>query len=71
MVTVTQIANLEPSSGSFRALQIAHNYPDSVGRFVLDAVVPHAVVRFFRSKFKPVLKADLFPRAAKSKLKIS
>jgi hypothetical protein len=33
------------SSGTFRALQIANSYPDSVGRFVLDGVVAHGVVR--------------------------
>ncbi|KAH0846036.1 alpha/beta-hydrolase [Fonsecaea pedrosoi] len=31
------------SYGSYRALQFAQTYPHSVGRFVLDAVVPHGV----------------------------
>ena len=31
-------------SGTFRALQIASSYPDTVGRFVLDGAVPHGVV---------------------------
>ncbi|OAL39580.1 hypothetical protein AYO20_00977 [Fonsecaea nubica] len=31
------------SYGSYRALQFAQTYPDSVGHFVLDAVVPHGV----------------------------
>ncbi|KIW91189.1 uncharacterized protein Z519_08084 [Cladophialophora bantiana CBS 173.52] len=38
-----QVHFLGASYGSYRALQFAHMYPDSVGRFVLDAVVPHGV----------------------------
>ncbi|OQU95518.1 hypothetical protein CLAIMM_01707 [Cladophialophora immunda] len=34
---------LGASYGSYRALQFAHAYPNSVGHFVLDAVVPHGV----------------------------
>lgn len=69
MSTASQIANLEPSSGSFRALQYAHTYPDSVGRFILDAVVPHGVVSSRSLKFQSEFQADHIPQGRKEQAK--
>ena len=46
------LAEAERSSGSYRAAQYASQYPHRVGRFILDAVSPHGMVRFAKSSSK-------------------
>jgi hypothetical protein len=43
--------NVREPSGSFRAQQYAATFPERVGLFVLDAIVPHGLVRSLEASF--------------------
>ncbi|KEF62526.1 uncharacterized protein A1O9_00499 [Exophiala aquamarina CBS 119918] len=61
-----QIHYLGGSYGTYRGLQYATTYPDTVGRVVLDAVVPHGISRSQQSKAgiiaanRALVRADAF-----------